>query len=173
MSTKIRNIKLLIAYDGTGFSGWQRQLSATTIQGEIERSLCRMTREDINLHGAGRTDAGVHAEGMVAHFITSTSITCDVFLRGLNSMLSRAIRIFLAEEVASDFHSRYLATGKHYQYSLFTGRIHPPRLRLYSLHVTSPLNLEVIQSCLGVLEGTHDFSSFENAGYGDTCFGFL
>jgi len=167
MPTEMRNIKLLISYDGTDFSGWQRQKNAKTIQGEIERCLCQMTLADISLHGAGRTDAGVHAEGMVAHFVTTTSISCDDFLRGINSLLPSAIRILSVENTDKDFHSRYSATGKHYQYSIFTGRIQPPKLRLYSLHIAYPLDIEAIQSCLKLLEGTHDFSSFENSGSRD------
>ena len=162
-----RTIKLLIGYDGTGFSGWQRQRHDRTIQGEIESRLTVMTTEDIHLHGAGRTDAGVHAEGMVAHFRTHSSISCEIILRGLNSMLPGAIRIYHAEEVAPSFHARFSATGKQYQYSVFTGRIQPPHLRLYTLHVTSPLDFDAMRECLKLLEGTHDFSSFENSGSRD------
>lgn len=167
MVGKNRNIKLVIGYDGTDFSGWQRQKHSRTIQGEIESYLDRMTRDDIHLHGAGRTDAGVHAEGMVAHFQTDSPITCDEFLRGLNAMLPRAIRIFSAEEVATSFHARFSAVGKHYQYEVYTGKIHPLRLRLYTLHVPCPLELATIRKCLGMIEGTHDFSSFENSGSRD------
>ncbi len=162
-----RTLKLVIGYDGTGFSGWQRQKQGRTIQGEIEHSLERMTREAIHLHGAGRTDAGVHAEGMVAHFQTASAITCAVFQRGLNAMLPAAIRIICAEEVANSFHARFSAIGKEYRYEVYTGRIHPPRLRSYTLHVTSPLNLVTIRACLAEIEGTHDFSSFENSGSRD------
>ncbi len=167
MAAENRNIKLLIAYDGTDFSGWQRQSNARTIQGEIESCLSTMTQEDLSLHGAGRTDAGVHAKGMVAHFSTTTSISSKVFLRGLNSMLCSAIRILSASECSNEFHARFSATGKHYTYSLFTGTIQPPNQRLYALHVASPLDLKTIQSCLRLLEGTHDFSSFENSGTRD------
>lgn len=164
MASDRRNIRLLISYDGTDFSGWQRQHHDRTIQGEIERCLTLMTREEIHLHGAGRTDAGVHAEGMVAHFATCSSISSHVFLRGLNAMLPGSIRIIDAMQVSADFHSRFSAKGKRYQYVVYTGKIHPPHLRLYSVHVTAELNLTAIQNCLPRLEGTHDFSSFENSG---------
>ncbi len=168
MSAELRRtIKLVIGYDGTGFSGWQRQKRGRTIQGEIEHCLERMTGETIHLHGAGRTDAGVHAEGMVAHFQTSSSITCAAFQRGLNALLTPAIRIFSTEEVADSFHARFSAIGKEYRYEIYTGRIHPPRLRLYTLHVTSPLDPAPIRACLAMVEGTHDFSSFENSGSRD------
>lgn len=162
-----RTIKLLIGYDGTDFSGWQRQRQDRTIQGEIESRLAVMTTEDILLHGAGRTDAGVHAEGMVAHFRTHSSISCAVIVRGLNAMLPGAIRIYQADEVDSSFHARFSATGKQYEYSVYTGKIQPPHLRLYTLHVTSPLDFVAMRECLKLLEGTHDFSSFENSGSRD------
>jgi tRNA pseudouridine38-40 synthase len=126
-----------------------------------------MTQEDILLNGAGRTDAGVHADGMVAHFHTASTISCEDLLRGLNAMLPCAIRIFSAEEVAISFHARFSAVGKEYQYEVFTGKIHPPRLRLYSLHVTCALDLTGIHSCLAMIKGSHDFSSFENSGSRD------
>ena len=169
----LRNIKLSISYDGTDFSGWQRQQHDRTIQGEIEKCLTHMTREQISLHGAGRTDAGVHAEGMVANFETRSTISCYAFLRGLNSMLDNAIRIFEVVQVELDFHARFSATGKRYQYTLYTGKIQPPQLRLYSVHITDKLHLPAVRDCLKILEGTHDFSSFENSGSRDksNCFG--
>lgn len=167
MSTEPRNIKLLIGYDGTEFGGWQRQKNSRTIQGEIEYFLTRMTKEEIQLNGAGRTDAGVHADGMVAHFHTVSKISCNGFLRGLNAMLPGAIRIFGVEEAAISFHARFSAVGKHYQYEIFTGRIHPPRLRLHTLHITCPLDFSAMRKCLTMLKGTHDFSSFENTGSRD------
>ncbi len=167
MSLYFRNIKLVISYDGTDFSGWQRQPNDSTIQGEIESRLTLMTREKIDLHGAGRTDAGVHADGMVAHFGTRSAITCHDFLRGLNSMLPGAIRILDVDEIDLDFHARFSAIGKRYQYILYTGKIQPPHLRLYSVHFTGKLNFPAINNCLKLLEGTHDFSSFENSGSRD------
>lgn len=162
-----RTIKLLIGYDGTDYCGWQRQKHDHTIQGEIEARLAVMTTEEIFLHGAGRTDAGVHAEGMVAHFRTHSSISCPAILRGLNAMLPGAIRIYQAEEVDSSFHARFSAIGKQYEYSVYTGKIQPPHVRLYTLHVTSPLDFEAMKECLKLLEGTHDFASFENSGSRD------
>jgi tRNA pseudouridine38-40 synthase len=167
MAPGFRNIKLVIGYDGTDFSGWQRQRHGRTIQGEIEQRLTLMTRETVDLHGAGRTDAGVHAEGMVAHFATRSVISCHNFQRGLNSMLPGAIRIFEVDEAAPDFHARFSATGKRYYYRLYTGRTQPPQLRLYSVHVTGELDLPAIKKCLKLLEGTHDFAAFENSGSRD------
>lgn len=162
-----RNIRLCIAYDGTEFSGWQRQTHDRTIQGEIEACLKRMTLDDISLHGAGRTDAGVHAEGMTAHFKTARSISTNEFIHGLNSLLPGSIRILYLKEVADDFHARFSAKRKKYRYTIFSGQIQPPTKRLYSLHVRDNLNLKTIKKCLQQLEGTHDFSSFENTGSRD------
>lgn len=159
-----RNIRLTIAFDGTEFNGWQRQKHDTTIQGEIEKCLVRMTNHDTMLHGAGRTDAGVHAEGMVANFFTTSRISCIAFQKGLNSMLPCAIRILAAEEAPASFHSRFSAVGKHYEYHIYTGKVMPPLLRLYCLHVPFSLDINRMRDSLELLLGTHDFSTFENAG---------
>lgn len=167
MSQVTRTIKLVISYDGTNYCGWQKQRNGITIQEEIEKRLSTMTTEVISLHGAGRTDAGVHAHGMVAHFCCVSSIPCEVIQRGANSMLPGAIRILDIEEVDSSFHARYSAIGKKYHYTIYTGNIQPPFLRFTSLHVSRPLNLLRMQDCLDVVIGKHDFSSFENVGSRD------
>jgi tRNA pseudouridine38-40 synthase len=167
MSTPLRTVKLTISYDGTDYCGWQKQKNGKTIQGEIERCLATMTREEISLHGAGRTDAGVHALAMVAHFNCRSQISSKTLQIGANSMLPGAIRIMEATEVDQDFHARFSAVGKKYRYSIFTGKIQPPFFRFTSLHVTAPLNLVLMQDCLNVIVGTHDFSSFENTGSRD------
>lgn len=166
-NTMSRNIKLLIAFDGTEFNGWQRQKHDSTIQGEIEQRLALMAGSEVILHGAGRTDAGVHAEGMVANFSTGSSISCTAFLKGLNSMLPYAIRILDVIEMPADFHARFSAKGKLYQYTIQTSGVQPPNDRLYALHVPSQLDFHNISACLDVLIGTNDFSSFENSGSRD------
>lgn len=163
----MRNIRLLIAFDGTGYRGWQRQKYDVTIQSEIEGRLIAMTGEQIVLHGAGRTDAGVHAEGMVANFHTGSGIPCQAFSRGLNSMLPVAIRILAADEVDDTFHARFSARGKHYLYRLYCGAVQMPQHRLYSLHHPAAIDIPAIRTCLRMLEGTHDFASFENTGSRD------
>ena len=162
-----RTIKLIISYDGTDFCGWQKQLKDRTIQGELEYCLSTMTTEKISVHSAGRTDAGVHAYAMVAHFHCTSKISCKILLRGANSMLPGSIRILDAQEVDGAFHARYFAKGKKYQYSLFTGPIQPPFNRFTSLHVTKPLNQTLMTKSLDAIVGTHDFSSFENSGSRD------
>lgn len=172
MSSSSRRVKLLISYDGTAFSGWQRQRYDVTIQGEIEKYLCRMTREDISLHGAGRTDRGVHARAMTAHFDTSSVISCQDFKRGLNSMMPGSIRIKNVMEAPEDFHARFSASQKTYEYIIYRGEIQPPEIRLYSLHSPKRLNLQIMEKCLTLLVGIHDFSSFENSGSRDKNYPF-
>ncbi|MBW6520550.1 MAG: tRNA pseudouridine(38-40) synthase TruA [Desulfoarculaceae bacterium] len=163
----MRNIKLTIAYDGTDYSGWQRQKSSLTIQGEIERRLQLITNSSVSLYGAGRTDAGVHARGMVANFHTEAPIPCPALLRGLNGLLPQAIRILDACEVVHDFHARYSAKSKTYTYALFTGPIQFPMHRLYAVQFPHVPHQERIQPCLEMIRGTHDFASFEAAGSRD------
>lgn len=165
--TSPRRIKLLIAYDGTDYCGWQRQQNGPSIQGEIEKRLSTITCEEIVLHGAGRTDAGVHANGMVAHFDTHARISDHDLTRGLNSMLPGAIRILKVDTCSPEFHARFSATGKIYHYHLFTGDIQPPLLRFYTHHLKVPLNHETMSKCMEIIRGCHDFSSFENSGSRD------
>jgi len=163
----MKKIRFTIAYDGTEYSGWQIQNHARTIQGDIEEQLTRICQEKISLHGAGRTDAGVHAEGMTAHFECNSRLSPEDFQRALNSMLPGAIRILQASYATPEFHSRFNAKGKVYIYTLYTGKIMPIDKRLYMLHQPKPLDHEKINSCLDLLLGTHDFSSFENSGSRD------
>lgn len=162
-----RNIRLLLAFDGTAYSGWQRQSSAATIQGEIEACLARMTGAAVTLHGAGRTDAGVHALGMVANFRTTAAIPCQGLAKGLNSMLAPDIRILQAAEAPPSFHSRFSACGKTYAYTLCTTAVQLPTQRLYAAHVPRPLAAEQVRAALVRMLGTHDFSSFEGTGSRD------
>lgn len=163
-----KNIRLCIAYDGTGYSGWQRQSKDATIQGTIEDSLSVMTQTPVTLIGAGRTDAGVHALGMTANFLTDSSVPCTGFQNGLNSMLPADIRIIKAQEAPLDFHSRFDATGKSYRYDMFTGKVQKPTERLYIAHFPCKMDTDKIKMCLKHIEGTHDFSSFEGSGSRDT-----
>lgn len=163
----MRNIRLTIAYDGTDYSGWQRQKNGITIQGEMERCLQIISNNPVSLHGAGRTDAGVHAKAMVASFLTESAISCPDLIRGLNGLLPRSIRILHGCEEPQGFHARYSAKAKTYSYSLFTGPIQPPMQRLYSVHFPYLSHQERIQLCLEKITGTHDFASFEASGSRD------
>ncbi len=165
----MHNFQIIIAYDGTGYSGWQRQKNGVTIQGMLEDKLSTITREAIVVNGAGRTDAGVHALAMSANFLTNSSMTADSFQRALNSMLPTAVRILSVNEAAPDFHARYDTSGKSYCYHFFTGTVQQPSERLYRSHVPCPFadNLETVRRCLQSLVGSHDFSSFEATGSRD------
>ncbi|MBU0730861.1 MAG: tRNA pseudouridine(38-40) synthase TruA [Proteobacteria bacterium] len=163
----MRNLKLVLAFDGTDYAGWQRQKDIPTIQGTLEDCIRIMTSEGNVVHGAGRTDAGVHALGMVANFHTGSVIPAQGFYRGLNSLLPDDIRILKALEVPEDFHSRYSAVGKVYQYRIFSGPVLLPTDRLYCVNVHWNLNIKAMAECLKILVGQHDFSSFEATGSRD------
>ncbi|MFH7319170.1 tRNA pseudouridine(38-40) synthase TruA [Desulfurivibrio sp. D14AmB] len=158
------NVKLTIAYDGTAYDGWQRQRHRPTIQESLEAALGRMLGQRVVVHGAGRTDAGVHALGMVANFQPQRSLPLDAYRRGLNSMLPPDIRILAAEEVESGFHARFSARGKAYLYFFTTAVVMPPSRRLYCAHFPGAFDLEAARKALPLLIGEHDFSAFEATG---------
>lgn len=163
----MRNIKLLIAYDGTGYAGWQRQKDQPTVQGILEKKVSLMTKMPVTLHGAGRTDAGVHALGMTANFKTAASIPCSGFMKGINSMLPADIRVLDVEEAASDFHARFAASGKSYLYQVISAPLILPTQRLYYTHLPGSYDLTAMAEALALLVGEHDFTSFEAAGSRD------
>jgi tRNA pseudouridine38-40 synthase len=156
----MRYFKLTIAYDGTDFHGWQMQANKPTIQGEIVNVLGRLTQEKIFLHGAGRTDAGVHALGQVASFKTHSALSAEEFQRALNALLPPTIRIVGAEEVGPDFHARWSAQRKTYRYRLYRGRVVPPALWRYVLHYPFLLDEDAMRDAAARFVGTHDFTAF-------------
>jgi tRNA pseudouridine38-40 synthase len=152
--------KLTIAYDGTDFHGWQIQANKPTIQGEIVSVLRRLTQENVQLHGAGRTDAGVHALGQVASFRTQSGLAAGEFQRALNALLPPAIRIVASEQVGPDFNARWSARAKIYRYRLYRGKVVPPMLWRYVLHYPFPLDEDAMREAAGRFVGMHDFASF-------------
>jgi tRNA pseudouridine38-40 synthase len=156
----MRVIKLTLAYDGTDFHGWQVQPGKPTIQGAVNDVLRRLTQEHITVHGAGRTDAGVHAEGQVAHFKTLSEMGAREFQRALNALLPPAIRVVGAEEAERNFHARHQAVVKTYCYRIYRGAIVPPFLWRYVLHYPYPLDEGAMCRAARVFEGEHDFTSF-------------
>ena len=152
--------KLTIAYDGTNYSGWQVQPGKITIQGEIERAIETLTGRHIRIHHSGRTDAGVHAKGQVAHFDLKDPVDTGRFANGLNSQLGLDIRIMNMESVAADFNARYDAVSKEYRYFIWNGPAVPPELRLYRLHERRKLNVRAMRTTAAQLVGTHDFAAF-------------
>jgi tRNA pseudouridine38-40 synthase len=156
----MRNIKLTIAYDGADFHGWQIQPGFATIQGALAEALQKITQERVMVHGASRTDAGVHALGQVAHFKTQSALSAVEFQRALNALIPPAIRIVAAEEVGPDFHSRWYAQGKTYRYRIFKGPVLPPFDYRRALHYPWPLDEIAMAAAAREFEGEHDFSSF-------------
>ena len=156
----MRYFKLTIAYDGTEFHGWQIQANKPTVQGEIVAVLRRLTQENVQLPGAGRTDAGVHALGQVGSFRTQSALSAGEFQRALNALLPPSIRIVSAEETGPDFSARWSAKGKVYRYRLYRGKVVPPMLWRYVLHYPFPLDEEAMKEAAAKFVGVHDFTSF-------------
>ena len=158
-----RRLKLLLEYSGTRYHGWQWQPNVITIQGTLEACLARITNGPVRLHAAGRTDAGVHALGQVAHFDTASTIAILALVRGANSLLPEDIVVHQAAEVPADFHARYAARRKTYTYVVHNHPI-PSALRApYAWHVPPALDLAAMRAAASVLLGHHDFSAFRAA----------
>lgn len=160
----MRNIKLLIEYDGTNYLGWQVQLKGPTLQGVIEEKLEKITGEKIHLVGSGRTDAGAHAMGQVAHFKTLSTLDIDSIHRALNSLLPPDIVIKKAEEAGEGFHARKQTRSKLYEYRILNRPLRSAFLRAYAWHIPQKLNWEEVKEASRRLIGEHDFSSFRSAG---------
>jgi tRNA pseudouridine38-40 synthase len=159
----MRRIKLVLEYCGTRYHGWQVQPNALSVQECLERPLTHMTNSPVRLHAAGRTDAGVHALGQVAHFDTASTIPLPALQRGLNSLLPDDIAVLQVTEVPMDFHARYAARQKTYAYVVHN---HPVRSAFavpYTWYVPQPLDVPAMRRAAQVLVGRHDFSAFRAA----------
>ena len=157
----MRNIKLTIKYDGSRYKGWQRQENTDmTVQEKIENVLKRMTNENIEIIGSGRTDAGVHAIGQVANFKTESDMSLKEIRKYFSIYLPDDIVIDKVEEVEERFHSRYNAISKKYLYKIWNGDTLDPFSRKYSVHIDQSLNLEKMRKGASYLIGEHDFTSF-------------
>ena len=160
----MRKIHLIVEYDGTNYAGWQRQSNAMTVQEKLENAVKKLTGETLCVHGASRTDAGVHALGQSAHFETESRIPADKFSFALNTMLPEDIRVVLSEEVDEEFHSRFSTKGKRYRY-LFYDAPHAGALnRNTHAHIIYPLDVEKMNREAQDLVGTHDFGAFAASG---------
>ena len=162
-----RRIKLLIAYNGTRYHGWQLQPRAATVQGVLETCLSRITNGPVRLHAAGRTDAGVHALGQVAHFDTASNIALASLVRGLNSLLPDDVVVRRAVEAPGDFHARYDAARKTYAYQLHNHAVPSLPCAQYAWHVPPRLDVPAMQAAAQLLLGRHDFSAFRSASRDD------
>ena len=157
-------VRLVLEYDGTAYAGWQIQTNGLSVQGVVEQALTRLTGEFLRLHPSGRTDAGVHARGMVVHFTIARELPMSAFLQGLNRLLPMDISVREAARVADDFHARFDSTGKWYRYSLQTGAMRSALQARTSWHVRGALDLEVMRRAAADFVGHHDFSAFRAAG---------
>jgi tRNA pseudouridine38-40 synthase len=165
----VRNIKLSLQYDGTNYCGWQIQPNGVTIQGILTEFLNRLEGHPITLHGAGRTDSGVHALNQVASFFTEKTIPCHKLKRAINGNLPLDIRVTEVEEMPLDFHARFSAKGKSYSYQLAVGEIVSPFEYRYFYHYPYQLDLEKMQLGAKLLVGTHNFSAFATAPETSSC----
>lgn len=155
-----RNLRLVIEYDGTDYSGWQIQAKKKTVQGELVRAITEITGHAPTLHGAGRTDAGVHAEGQVANFHTSCRLPVAKWPNALNAHLPEDIAVQSAEEVPPDFHSQFHARGKIYRYLILQQRVRSALYRGAAHLVRIPLRIEAMKEAAALLVGRNDFRSF-------------
>lgn len=162
-----RNLRLLLAYDGTGFHGWQRQPGLATVQARVEDSIAKIVAEPVKLYASGRTDAGVHALGQVANFTTSCRIPTANLQRALNDILPADIRVRAVDEVAPEFHARYAVRSKTYRYRILQADICPPFLWRYVWHYPHALDRQGMAAAAKVFIGEHDFTSFAATGADD------
>ena len=160
----MRNIKIVIEYDGKNFAGWQKQEGRESIEGTIEKAIKEVTSEDVELTASGRTDAGVHAYGQVANFHTNSDIEISKIPYALNSKLPKSIVVKEAEEKEDRFHSRYNCIGKTYRY-IINNNTFPSALDRYrEFHIPYKLDIEKMKIALKEFEGTHDFKGFKSSG---------
>jgi tRNA pseudouridine38-40 synthase len=156
----MRRIKILVSYDGSDYHGWQVQPGLPTIQGALEQAISEIEGRPVPVAGSGRTDAGVHAVAQVAAFSIQNPIPVDNLRRAVNRLLARDIRVLLVEEAAPDFHPRFQAKRKTYEYRIFRGEICSPFERRYVCHHPYPLATDEMIAIAPVLEGEHDFAAF-------------
>lgn len=164
MMAERKNIRLDLEYDGSRYHGWQRQAGDVSIQGILEEAIAKMTQDPVTVIASGRTDAGVHALQQVCHFLTYSEIIPESFRRGLNSLIPGDIFIKQAAYVPLDFHARYNALYKTYEYRILNRKEPDLFSRRYAWHIPTALDLEEMKACLNRLQGTHDFSSFRSSG---------
>jgi len=156
----VQRYKMTVAYDGTGYAGWQVQPGESTVQGVLQSALEELTGERPRVHGSGRTDAGVHARAQVAHFELLNRKDPERLTLGLNAVLDRDVRVEKVRRAASTFDARRSATGKQYRYLIWNAPIVPPELRRYRTHVSAPLDIDAMKEASCALLGRNDFAAF-------------
>jgi tRNA pseudouridine38-40 synthase len=159
-----RNIRLILAFEGTAYHGWQIQNDSLTLQGLLSDTIARITGENVTLTGSGRTDAGTHARGLVANFYTGSRIAPGQLMRALNGLLPRDVRVLSAKQVHQDFHARRDAVAKVYRYQIYLGRILAPHLMREYFHYPFPVDFQEMVRAARLFAGEHDFASFAKTG---------
>ncbi len=160
----MRNIKVIIEYDGKPYYGWQKQVNKTTIQGEIEKAIFKVTGEEVKVNSSGRTDTGVCAYAQVANFKIESDISIEKIPLALNAHLKKSIIIKDACEVDENFHSRYNCIGKKYMYVINNSQYGSAINREREFHVPQKLDIEAMKNAIKYFEGTHDFKAFKSSG---------
>jgi tRNA pseudouridine38-40 synthase len=160
----MRVLKLTLAYDGTRFVGWQRQADGESIQGLLEDALARFEGAPVTVHGAGRTDAGVHALGQVASASVTFTHPAETVVRALNAQLPEEIRILDIADAAPGFHARFSARSKSYRYQIRAGTVGDPFTRTFVWQLPEPLNVGAMTDAAAAVVGTHDFAAFQSVG---------
>jgi tRNA pseudouridine38-40 synthase len=160
----VRTLKFTIQYDGTGLVGWQRQASGTSVQGLLEDALTRIEGVAVTVFGAGRTDAGVHALAQVAHARIAVDHDVQTMVRAMNANLPDAVRVVDVSVAADDFHARFSARSKTYEYRIWNAAVLPPFLRLYLWHVPQRLDVVAMNAAAAAIVGEHDFAAFQGVG---------
>ena len=157
------NFKLTIQYDGTDFHGWQIQNGQRTVQGELTSGLSLIDGRDVIVHGSGRTDAGVHAEGQVASVILQREISAEKLRAAINANIGKDVRVLQVDSVADDFHARYSATEKSYAYRIINAPVISPFWSRYALHEARSLDVARMHECAKLFLGEHDWTAFSAA----------
>jgi tRNA pseudouridine38-40 synthase len=157
---RMRNLKLILSYDGAEFSGWQVQPDAGTVQGTLASAIGRITGEKVLPQGSGRTDAGVHALAQVVTFVTESSVPIQNFVKALNDILPASVRVLHVAEMPGEFHARHSARGKTYRYRMYRSSICPPFLARYVWHYPYTLDEEAMARAAALIVGEKDFTSF-------------
>ncbi len=157
-------IRLILEYEGTAYAGWQRQANGVSIQEVVETALARVLGEEVRLHSSGRTDAGVHARAMNAHFFTERRLPVEAFRFGVNRHLPGDVAVLEACEVPAGFHARFSARGKWYRYLVQQGPVRAPLNARFSWHIRKPLDLEAMREAAALFVGHHDFAAFRGTG---------
>ena len=160
----MRTILLNVEYDGTAYAGWQSQTNGIAVQDVVEAALTQILKESVRIHSSGRTDAGVHARSMAAHFRTESTIPLSAFREGANRFLPSDVVIREVREMPENFHARYSAKGKWYRYTIYNGEMRSPLVSRTAWHLRGDLDMDLLRSAAALMVGQHDFHAFRSSG---------